>query len=70
MPKQVLRLSLTKDQIADLLNALEDHRDDFRAKAQEAAGGLGLDVAYWRSRVDEVQRLLDLVSISAQVNRS
>ncbi|HJX77084.1 hypothetical protein [Glutamicibacter sp.] len=69
MPKQVLRLSLTKDQIADLLNALEDHRDDFRAKAKEATGGLSLDVAYWRSRVDEVQRLLDLVSTSAQLNR-
>ncbi|GAA2947615.1 hypothetical protein ACX5K5_07350 [Glutamicibacter bergerei] len=69
MPNQILHLSLTKDQLADLVNALEDYRDDFRTKAADATRGFGLDKAYWDSRVAEVQLVLELVSVSGRLNR-
>lgn len=69
MPKQILHLELTKDQVADLMNALEDHRDDFRTKSKEAARGFGLDIAYWNSRAEEVQQLLELVMTSSKIKR-
>lgn len=44
-----LDLALSKSQISDLVNALEDHRDDFLRKAVEAQNGFGLDPEYWES---------------------
>lgn len=62
MPAMTLQLSLTPDQAADLLNALEDHRDSFHAKATDPLRGFGLDEEYWSSREKELQALFRLVS--------
>ncbi|WP_404290961.1 hypothetical protein [Glutamicibacter arilaitensis] len=69
MAERILHLSLTKDQLADLVNALEDYRDDFRMTAEESERGFGLDRAYWNTRVEEVQQLLELVATSSKLNR-
>lgn len=54
-------LSLTSDQLDDLVSALEAHRDGFKKLAAEASVGFGLDSTYWQGRVDDVQNLLDTV---------
>lgn len=61
MKHKTLNLELSRDQLADLTNALEDHRDYFKKCAEEARFGLGLDIAYWQSRAGEVQELLHMV---------
>jgi len=53
-----LDLALSKSQISDLVNALEDHRDDFLRKAVEAQNGFGLDPEYWKSRAGEIDATL------------
>jgi len=60
--EKILKLTLTTSQLNDLINALEDHREDFRHKAENAAYGFGLDAGYWNSRAEEIQELLDAVS--------
>lgn len=61
MKHRTLNLELSNDQFADLANALEDHRDYFKRRADEAMLGFGLDTGYWQSRATEVQELLRLV---------
>ncbi|ALG30446.1 hypothetical protein AOZ07_16640 [Glutamicibacter halophytocola] len=66
MNQKTLNLELSNDQFADLANALEDHRDYFKKRADEAMLGFGLDTGYWTSRSQEVQELLDLVLLNAR----
>lgn len=66
MKQKALNLELSNDQFADLTNALEDHRDYFKKRADEALMGFGLDTGYWKSRAEEVQELLGLVLHSAR----
>ena len=53
-----LDLALSKSQISDLVNALEDHRDDFLRKAAEAQNGFGLEPEYWESRARDIEATL------------
>lgn len=69
MKQKTLNLELTNDQFADLANALEDHRDYFKKRAEEATLGFGLDTGYWQSRAAEVQELLQLVLSTAKHNQ-
>ncbi len=55
MEVRTLLLELSDDQLADLNDALEDYRDYFKAQAQEASMGFGLDAEYWESRANEIQ---------------
>ncbi|QDY66705.1 hypothetical protein [Glutamicibacter halophytocola] len=66
MNQKTLNLELSNDQFADLANALEDHRDYFKKRADEAMLGFGLDTGYWTSRSQEVQELLDLILLNAR----
>lgn len=68
MKQKTVHLDLTNDQFADLTNALEDHRDYFKRRADEAILGFGLDTGYWKSRAEEVQELLGLVLHSERQN--
>ncbi|KUM31045.1 hypothetical protein NMP99_16240 [Glutamicibacter mishrai] len=69
MKQKTLTLELSNDQFADLANALEDHRDYFKKRANEAMFGFGLDTGYWTSRSEDVQELLDLVLHNARQTR-
>jgi len=60
-PRKDIKLSLSTDQYDDLTSALEGHRIGMQQLADEAKLGFGLDEAYWRNRVAEVQELLDTV---------
>jgi len=66
MKQKTLNLELTNDQLADLTNALEDHRDYFKKRADEAMLGMSLDTGYWKSRAEQVQEILGLVMHSAR----
>lgn len=68
MKQTTVNVELTNDQFADLTNALEDHRDYFKRRADEALLGFGLDTGYWKSRAEDVQELLGLVRHSARQN--
>lgn len=58
MSDKILKLTLTTSQFNDLVNALEDHREDFRQKAADAGLGFGLDAGYWTSRAEEIQEII------------
>lgn len=57
MPRKRLNLELNHSQFQDLDMALEEHRDGLIRMEQESALGLGLEPAYWRGRVKEVEEL-------------
>ena len=61
MTRKTVTLNLSNDQLADLVNALEDHRDSFKDQAEQAKFGFGLGSDYWQGRVEEIQQLLDMV---------
>lgn len=61
MEVRTLLLELSDDQLADLNDALEDYRDYFKAQAQEASMGFGLDAEYWESRANEIQGLREML---------
>lgn len=63
-----LNLELNRSQISDLVNALEDHRDDFKRKAVEAQNGFGLDSAYWESRATDIEATLQIVVDASRAN--
>ncbi|HJX78145.1 hypothetical protein [Glutamicibacter sp.] len=57
MPRRRINVSVSHDEFEDLNNALEDHRDGFKQRAEEATNGFGLEPGYWSDRAQEVESL-------------